>query len=64
MSTLRCVQCNAELLHGEPMHELNCNGKIQLWCIECIDQYSEAMWPDDWGPYPSRLQHRRDVGRA
>jgi hypothetical protein len=61
-----CVYCKAEFLSGEPMHSVTVheNGvtRIELYCIECIDLISEASWNDEeWGPYPSRLQHRRGV---
>jgi hypothetical protein len=63
----KCVQCGAEFLGGEAPHEMKVteNGKtrIDLYCIECIDYVSWAMWNDEeWGPYPSRLQHRGAEG--
>jgi hypothetical protein len=68
--TGRCTHCDAELLGGEPMHEMttyHVNGEVEvrLFCVECIDFISEASWNDEaWGPYPSRLQHRNVVGHA
>jgi hypothetical protein len=50
------------------MHEMCCSYnnepfKTVLYCVECIDYITEASWNDEeWGPYPSRLQHRRGAG--
>jgi hypothetical protein len=66
---MRCTQCDAEFLGGEPPHEMttHSNGQtvVYLYCIACIDHISWACWNDEeWGPYPSRMQHRRDTGHA
>ena len=45
----KCYNCDAEVVYGEP-HEFKINGKLTLWCAECIEEYSQAMWPEDWGP--------------
>jgi hypothetical protein len=56
----RCFQCDARYGGGEPFHlmtvtldsgprEVTVN---QYRCSECIDEYSRASWPDEWGPYP------------
>jgi hypothetical protein len=60
----KCAHCGGEFLGGEPPHEVTVHKdgrtEILLYCIDCIDYLSEACWNDEeWGPYPSRLQHRR-----
>jgi hypothetical protein len=60
----------SEFMGGEPPHEMfssvnNRPVEVVLLCIECIDEISAASWNDEeWGPYPSRLQNRRETGRA
>jgi hypothetical protein len=58
----KCWQCHAEIMYGEPPHrtESDINGKVtvQLWCQECIIDYSIAMWPEEaFGPCPHQ-QHK------
>lgn len=54
-----CHHCGSAFLHGEPLHVFDMNGQPTLWCEECIDAYTAAVWPDDTrGPYPFTIQHR------
>jgi hypothetical protein len=70
-----CTECGGNVISHEPPHEMtvykeslltgtNCT-TVHLLCIECVDYIAEVSWNDEaWGPYPSRLQHRREVGGA
>jgi hypothetical protein len=47
-----CIKCGAEHLGGEPLHCCSYNYENQYYCMECIDWYSRALWPDDtFGPW-------------
>lgn len=66
---LICCRCGGMHLGGEPLHEVTAVyddvTEIERYCIECIDLYSQMMWNrEDWGPYDSRMQHRREIGHA
>lgn len=44
----RCCNCGGLIVYGEP-HVMN--GKPRTyWCIDCIEEYSDMCWPEDWGP--------------
>ena len=49
MPERHCHSCGATIVFGRA-HEMGINGKPTFWCIECIEEYSEAIWPEDWGP--------------
>lgn len=53
--TVKCIQCQGEIVFGSP-HEMNVNGEPTFWCEDCIEQYSEAMWPEDiYGPRTPKM---------
>lgn len=48
--SIRCCQCSGEIVFGTP-HEMMVNDKPTFWCAECIEEYSQAVWPEDtFGP--------------
>jgi hypothetical protein len=63
--TTVCVDCGAEIIAGEPPHELKVHRGAQTWiefrCRECADNLAWALWPEDFGPCP---YHKRVSGRA
>jgi hypothetical protein len=56
----KCVYCGGSIVYGEP-HRMDYNDTVQIWCQECITDYSIAMWPESFGPCPHQ-QHK--PGRA
>ncbi len=62
----KCARCCGEFMGGEPPHQMTVGKRIELYCIDCIDLISWATWnEEEWGPYPSRMQHRSGQhGRA
>ena len=59
-----CIRCNGALLYGEPLHTSTFNGESIQWCRDCIEEYSAASWPEDWGPYPSTVYPRNRPHRS
>jgi len=59
--TQRCVACGAEIIGGEPLHELKVHYRgsitIEHRCRECIETLASALWPEDFGPCP--YQHHK-----
>lgn len=54
---VKCHNCGGEIVYGTP-HQVTMNDIETFWCEECIEYYSEAMWPEDkFGPRPPTMQH-------
>ena len=55
----RCITCRAEQIGGQPLsiskHSLGKREWIEKQCEICARREAEAMWPEDWGPYPYRI---------
>jgi hypothetical protein len=60
----RCVDCGAEVLHGQ-LHEMRVRKGEKAWierrCRECADKLAWALWPEDYGPCPYQ---RHAAGRC
>lgn len=57
----RCVDCGGQFFGGEALHCMKLvsylgDGKqtvrFEYRCRECIERFSRAFWPEDYGPYP------------
>ena len=57
---MKCVDCGAEIVFGEP-HEMRVTDsdgeRVEIRCQICITDYAWAIWPEDWGPFPYQM-HR------
>jgi hypothetical protein len=62
---IRCIGCKAEIIGGEPLHQMRVQiGSVVTFeyrCRECAEKLAEALWPEDYGPFPHQ-QHK--AGRA
>jgi hypothetical protein len=62
---MRCVQCEAEIVFGEPHKMWVTEGGVtreETYCQLCAEDYAWGFWPEDWGPYPHKIS--RNVGNA
>lgn len=50
-----CCRCGGQIVYGEAPHVMDVNGEPTYWCADCIEEYSAAVWPDDYGPRPPRM---------
>ena len=61
---MKCVDCGAEIVFGEP-HEMRVTNSdeehVEIRCQLCIADYAWAIWPEDWGPCPYQ---RHQAGNA
>jgi hypothetical protein len=64
---MKCCHCGGEIVYGEPhvMWVKDDHGERDTyWCEDCIDEYAEACWPEDWGPRQSKINRSAKAGRA
>jgi len=68
LHVFKCDRCNALAVSRDPpdlvmVHLKRCSTR-HFVCIACVDEVNWMAWREEWGPCPSRLQHRREVGCA
>jgi DNA-directed RNA polymerase subunit RPC12/RpoP len=56
---MTCIDCGAEVIGGQPLHAstvyFNNKVTVEYRCEQCAVEYAQALWPDDWGPYPKSI---------